>query len=190
MGFLKRWRKPWQNKRDCNSNTNRKEYHLIYGWVSLKIPASQRCPYVYVFRIVPIPNGNAIPSGFAKGRVLHEFVHKNLLWNNSPYSRLDRANQDLIRAWDQIIPSAARLPTHRVEMGIVRKGNNAPRSIFFRESFCFLTLDGKDPDKAAIRIAGFLTTRLNEVKSFQGEALDRNKAYWLAAILAAWRRLN
>lgn len=184
--FCKRWRRPWKNK----SKSKCKELYPIYGWVSPKVPVSQRCPYVYVFRIKPVSNGDAIPHGFERGRILRGFVHQNVLWKTQLGSGIDTVGSNLIHDWDQIIPSAARLPTHRLEMGILRKGSKIPRSPFFDEYFCFLPLYGGDSDKAAIRIAGFLTLRLKESKNFDGEALKLSKVYWLAAILVAWKRLS
>ncbi len=186
MKCWKKWRKRWQNrsKSDC------KEFDSIYGWVSPKVPVGQRCPYVYVFRIKPIPNGDAIPNGVERGRELRSFVHKNVLWKTQLGDRLDTVGQDLISDWDKIIPSAARLPTHRLEMGIMRKNSGIPRSSFFDEYFCFLPVSGRDSDKVAIRIAGFLALQLKESKNFDGEALKSSKIYWLVAILAAWKRLS
>ena len=186
MHFWKRWKKPWQNS---SSTPIRKELDLIYGWVSLFIPAHQRCPYVYVFRITPLPNGGAIPNGVTRGRSLRRFVHENLFWEAATFSK-SPSNQELVRCWDEIIPSVARLPTHRLEMGILRKNSGLPRSAFFVEYFCFLPLNGTSSDRVAVRIAGFLASQLEDTQGFQGEALKNSRAYWLAAVLAAWKRLG
>lgn len=185
MRLWKDFKKTWQNK----AKPSRKEFHLIYGWASLYIPSNQRCPYVYVFRITPLPSGDALPRGVTRGQSLRRFIHENLLWEAASFSE-SATNQELIRCWDEIIPSATRLPTHRLEMGILRKNSGIPRSPFFTEYFCFLPFDGRASDKVAVRIAGFLASQLEDTQGFQGEALKSSKAYWLAAILAGWRRLK
>jgi hypothetical protein len=95
-----------------------------------------------------------------------------------------------MRLWDQVIPSASRLATHRLELGILRKRSGLPRSAFFVEYFCFLSFDGKDSDRVAIQIAGFLASQLEDSRVFDGEALANSKAYWLAGILAAWKEFG
>ena len=184
--WQKLWRRPWQNR----ANLIRKELYFLYGWVPRKVPFSKQCPYVVVFKINLQPNGDAIPNGFAKGKLLRKFVHENVLWKSEPNDRLDTVSQNLVQDWDQIIPSISRLPTHRLEMGIMRKKSGVPRSPFFDEYFCFLPMNGQDSDKAAIRIAGFLSSRLQDANDFQGEALKTSKVYWLVAILVAWKRLS
>lgn len=183
MRFFKRLR----NSRDTEKRP--KELILIYGWASLYVPRYKRCPYVYIWKIVPQPNGNAIPTGFSEGRRLRRFVQENLLWQiaSDPQPPL---NQTLLDRWNQIIPSPARLPTHRVEMGILRKGSGIPRSPFFVEYFCFLPYNGRDSNKVATRIAGVLANRVEELGNYDGEALDKNRAYWLAAVLCAWKEFG
>jgi hypothetical protein len=182
MRFFKRSRR----KRD---NEEIKEFSRIYGWASPYVPRYKRCPYVYVWKIIPQPNGNAIPAGFSQGGRTRRFIHKNLLWeaSSNPQSPL---NQALLDRWNQILPSASRLPTHLVEMGILRKGSGIPRSPFFIEYFCFTPYNGKDSNKVAIRIAGFLSDRVEELGNYDGEALDDSRAYWLAAVLCAWSKFG
>ena len=186
MKLLRKWRKQWQNR----GESDRKELFPIYGWVSPKVPYERMSSYVYVFKIKPVSNGDALPNGVERGRSLRKFVHQNVLWKTQLGDSLDTVGSNLIHDWDQIIPTAARLPTHRLEMGILRKGSNVPRSPFFDEYFCFLPMDGRDSDRAAIRIAGFLALRLKESRDFDGEALKLSRVYWLAAILVAWKRLS
>ena len=186
MGFLRRWRRSWHNK----ANAKRKEFNLIYGWAALRVPQNQRCPYVYVFKIVTLSNGDSIPIGVTRGRELRKFVHQNVLWKSDLDRCYDTVGQDLIPLWDQIIPSASRLPTHRLEMGVMLKNSDIPRSSFFNEYFCFLPLNGKDSNRAAIKIAGFLSHRLKETGDFNGGALNGGKTYWLIAIMSAWKQLK
>lgn len=186
MKLLKGWRNRWQN----NGGPDRKELYPLYGWVSPKVRFNPVSSYVYVFKIKPASNGDALPHGVSRGRSLRAFVHQNVLWKSQLGDSIDPVGSNLIHDWDQIIPTAARLPTHRLEMGILRKGSKVPRSPFFDEYFCFLPMDGSDSDRAAIRIAGFLALRLKESKNFDGEALKLSRVYWLAAILVAWKRLS
>ena len=187
MRFWQWWKKLWENTEEVEPPL--KEIYLIYGWASLKIPALNKCPYVYVFRIQALPNGDAFPSAVRRGRSLRRFICENLLWEVPP-GTFNGPNEELIRVWDQIIPSPSRLPTHRLEMGILRKGSGVPRSPFFDEYFCFLSYSGKDSDKVAIRIAGFLASQLEDTQGFEGEALKNSRAYWLAAVFAAWKRFG
>ena len=186
MEFLKRWRRSWHNK----ANASRKELYLIYGWASLKVTAQNRCAYVNIFKIVPIGGGDAIPNGVLRGRSLRIFVHQYVLWKSAPDDWDNTVGQNLIYDWDQIIPSPTRLPTHRLEMGLMQKGSSLPRSPFFDEYFCFLPLNGGDSNKVAIKIATFLSSRLKETGNFRGEALPASKTYWLISILSAWRQLG
>ena len=186
MSFVKRWKHLWKNTK---KKSTQKELYLIYGWASLRVPKGNRCPYVYIFQINTVPNGNAIPIAVNKGRLFRRFVHEHLLWEVPPGTEYG-PNTELIRDYDEIIPSAARLPTHRLEMGILRKESGIPRSPFFVEYFCFLPFNGKDSNRVAIRTAGFLASQLEDARVFEGEALKGSKAYWSAAIMAAWRRLR
>jgi len=186
MNFLKLWRRSWHGK----ASANRKELIVIYAWISLKTLPNKRCPYAYVFKIVPISNGDSIPIGFERGRELRRFVHAHVLWKDGLDYCMDTMGQNVVPLWDQIIPSTSRLPTHRLELGLMRKGSKIPRSPFFNEYFCFLPLDGGDSNGSAIRIGGFLASRLKEINNFDGDALISGKAYWLSAIMAAWKQLG
>jgi hypothetical protein len=186
MFLSKIWKRPWQNN---DKSPIRKELQIIYGWASIRVPVYQRCPYVYVFRLRAVPNGDAIPNAVRRGRELRQFVCENLLWETTSLPN-SAANRELLRYWDEIIPAPARLPTHRLELGILRKQSGIPRSPFFDEYFCFLSFSGKDSDRVARRIAGFLSSQMEDTQGFQGEALKNSRAYWLAAILAAWKQFG
>jgi hypothetical protein len=191
VGFWKRLCKRGGNKRATTTKpVSSKAVQLIYGWASPQIPAHQNSPYVYVFRVSPIADTRIAYRSAQKSESLRRFIRKHLDLQDSSVDEFERG-KEFGRLWNAIIPSDSRPATHRIELGILRKGSGIGRSAFFVEYFCFapITVDGRDADTAAIRIAGFLASQLKDSRVFDGGALTSSKAHWLFAIQAAWARL-
>ena len=190
MGFWKRFCKRGGSKRTAKKAAPSKAVQLIYGWASPQIPTHQNSPYVYVFRVSPIADSRIAARSAQKSESLRRFIRKHLDLQDASIGEFERG-KEFGRIWNAIIPSVSRPATHRIELGILRKGSGIARSAFFVEYFCFAptTINGRDADTAAIRIAGFLASQLKDSRVFDGGALANSKAYWLFAVLAAWNRL-
>jgi hypothetical protein len=184
MKFL-RWRLKW-GKSEKVPDSKKKGFELIYGWASPQKIALSPCPYVYIFKVSPQYSVYGLRSGRRTRRiVLSQFFSKD------SYRRINDPNKAAVDIWDEIIPSEQRLATHRIEIGILRKGSGVPRSPFFSEYFCFESVGiNKTSDRIAIQIAGFLADQLEECGVFEGAAIADNQTYWLLCIYAAWKRFG
>jgi hypothetical protein len=187
MGFLQiilRW--GWTKN---SKATSAKEFRLLYGWANPAVPPYQQCPYVYLWKITPTAS-LAITKGIQKGAKMRETVLEELIFEG-PLDRLDCGYKNPLGAWNEIIPTGRRTPTHRIELGILRKKSGIPRSAFFSEYFCFTPIGtAKTSDQIAIQVAGFLASQLKEVKVFDGVAIGGHKSYWLMCVYAAWKQFG
>lgn len=166
-----------------------KEFRLLYGWANPAVPNLLNTPYVYVFSIQPIAP-SALANGLRKGRKMRGVVLSEFICATS-CGDFDADTQQRLDIWDEIIPSQSRPPTHRVELGILRKKSGIPRSAFFSDYFCFAPItNGKTSDRIAIQIAGFLAKQLEEAQVFNGAAIGDNKTYWLMCVFAAWKEFG
>lgn len=172
----------WGNQKE--SPPKKKPFELIYGWASPIAAALSPCPYTYVFKISPVYSESGLRSG---GRV-RRTVFSQIIMPNS-FRRVSDANKMAADIWDEIIVSESRPATHRIEIGILRKGSGVPRSPFFSEYFCFESKI-KTSDRVAIQIAGFLADQLEEAKVFEGAAIGENQTYWLLCIYAGWKQFG
>lgn len=186
MKLLRSWLK-W-GKSEKVPDIKKKGFKLIYGWASPQKPALSPCPYTYVFTVLPIQP--YIENGLRSGTRTRRIVFSQIIMPNS-YRRVNDASKGAADIWGEIIPSQSRPPTHRIEIGILRKGSGVPRSAFFSEYFCFAAINNqKASDRIAIQIAGFLADQLEECDVFEGAAIGGNKTYWLLCIYAAWKRFG
>lgn len=165
-----------------------KEFKIVYGWASPKVAKLLNCPYIYVFKLTTV-DGAAVRSGLRRGIQSRGYVFSKLLFKSSSNGG-GEIDGEIANIWNEIIPSNRRPPTHRVELGILRKGSGIPRSPLFSEYFCFTPLNGKTSDQVAIQIAGFVASELECVQSFDGERIGDNRAYWMLCIYAAWKEFG
>lgn len=155
---------------------------VIYRWTS-HLP-SVLSPYTYVFKVSPAYSG----YGLASGRRVRKTIFSQLYGKNSFVYPSEVANAAGI--WDEILPSETRPATHRIEIGVLRKGSGIPRSPFFLEYFCFDTKI-KSSDRIAYQIAGFLADQLDESECFDGAAIEETQqTYWLLCIYAGWKQFR
>lgn len=186
MNFL-RSRLRWGKSRKV-PDIKKKSFKLIYGWASPQIAALSPCPYIYVFSI--LPSSRYVENGLRSGRRTRRIVFSEVILPNS-YRRQSDANKMAADIWNEIIPSELRPATHRIEIGILRKGSSIPRSPFFSEYFCFSAIkSGKSSDRIVVQIAGFVADQLEECKVFDGAAIEGNKTYWLMVIYAGWKQFG
>jgi hypothetical protein len=183
MKFSRSWLKWGKSKKVPDSK--KKGFDLIYGWASPQKAALSPCPYVYIFKIT---SPHYSEAGLRSGRRTRRAVFSQLFSENS-YRRIDDPNKVAADIWDEIIPSEHRPATHRIEIGILRKGSGVPRSPFFSEYFCFKASGiHKSSDRVAVQIAGFVADQLEECDIFDGAAIGGNPMYWRLCIYAAWKR--
>lgn len=181
LKFLQ-WILRWKDAK--KSPPKKKAFELIYGWANPRVDALSPCPYAYVFKVSPSYTQNGLRSG----RRIRRTVFSQIIMPNS-FRRVSDANKMAADIWDEIIPSIARTATHRIEIGILRKGSGVPRSPFFSEYFCFDSKI-KTSDRVAIQIAGFLADQLEEAKVFEGAAIGERQTYWLLCIYAGWKQFG
>lgn len=165
-----------------------KEFRILYGWASPKIPNLASAPYIYVFKITCL-DGNAIDAGLRSGARLRKYVLKNLVFPTAS-GGIGATCRENIGIWNEIIPSSKRHPTHRIELGVLRKKSGIPRSALFSEYFCFTPINNKTSDRVAIQIAGFVASELEKVQSFDGARIRDNRAYWLLCVFSAWKQFG
>lgn len=155
---------------------------VIYRWTSALPPILS--PYTYVVKVPPAYRDRSIGSA----RRVRSVIFPQLYGKNSfVYAdQLDYAAS----VWNEIIPSTERPATHRIEIGLLRKGSGSPKSPFFIEYFCFDTMH-KSSDRIAIQIAGFVAEQLDEAEEFDGAAIkETQQTYWLLCIYAGWKEFK